>query len=128
MMQPPAGIPVPSGITPVMYVAFSASGAAAMMNQTPGFNMDMSSMMGAPTYYMAQYHNGAWMTVEGPAMMSGSSMMMGSASTPISMQPGATECFAYYMGSPIGTPSPGPSAMPSAGPSAMPSSMPTMSP
>ncbi|MHB8147488.1 MAG: hypothetical protein ACYDGM_09570 [Vulcanimicrobiaceae bacterium] len=111
MTQPPAGIPVPSGITPLMYVTFSASGGAVMMAQTPGFNVDMSNMMGSATYYMAYYQSGTWTTVEGPAMMSGTSMMMSSATASMSLQPGQTECFAYYAGSPLGMPSAAPTSM-----------------
>lgn len=108
MMQPPAGIPAPSGITPMMYVSFMASGGAVSMSQTPGFDMDMmsGSMMGSQSYYMAMYLNGAWSTVEGPAMMSGTSMMMNPAAMPISLQSGQQVCFAYYTGSSLPTPMP----------------------
>lgn len=74
------------------------------MNQTPGFSMDMmsSSMMGSSSYYMAEYMNGSWSTVEGPAMMSGTTMMMSSSTMPISLQAGQQICFAYYTGTPVG--------------------------
>lgn len=114
-MQPPAGVPMPSNFTPMMFVSFMASGGPVSMTQTPGFDMDMmsSSMMGSTSYYMAQYVNGMWTTVEGPAMMSGTSMMMNAAAMPISLQNGQQACFAYYTGYPVGSPSPGPTAMPS---------------
>ncbi len=113
-MQPPAGIPAPATFAPLMYVDFSATAGSVTMSQMPGFAIDMSSMMGSQSYYMAQYQNGAWTTVEGPAMMNGSSMMMNAGTTPISMTPGQQACFAYYMGTPL------PSATPSASPTAMP--------
>lgn len=105
MMQPPSGIPAPSGVTPMMYVQFMASGGPVSMRQTPGFNMDMmsSSMMGSQPYYMAQYMNGTWTTVEGPAMMSGTSMMMNPATMPVSLANGQITCFVYYTGMPIGS-------------------------
>lgn len=115
MMQPPAGIPTPTGFTPMMYVTFTASAGPVSISQTPGFNMDMmsSGMMGSSSYYMAQYMNGSWSTVEGPAMMSGATMMMNSSTMPVSLQPGQQICFAYYSGAPVGSASPSPSAMPS---------------
>lgn len=105
-MQPPAGVPVPNGFTPMMYVWFTATGGAVSMYQTPGFDMDMmsSSMMGSASYYMAQYLNGTWTTVDGPAAMSGTSMMMNGSTTPISLQDGQLACFAYYTGTMVGMP------------------------
>lgn len=112
-LQPPAGIPAPSGITPLMYISFSAMNNAVAMAGTPGFTMDMSGMMSSANYYMAEYMNGAWATVEGPGtMMSGTQMMMGTDTTPISLQAGEQACFAYYSGSPVGSPTAAPSMMP----------------
>ncbi|HVA27257.1 MAG TPA: hypothetical protein VNF68_03705 [Candidatus Baltobacteraceae bacterium] len=115
-MQPPTGIPAPATFAPLVYVNFSAPVGAVTMNQMPGFSMDMSGMMGSQSYYMAQYQNGMWTTAEGPAMMSGSTMMMNGGTMAISIPSGGATCFAYYMGSLLASDTP----------SAMPSAMPTM--
>ena len=100
--QPPSGIPALSVGTALEYITITASGAPASMSGMPGLSMTMSSMQMNGSVYMAQYINGAWTTVEGPASMSGSTAnmaMMTSSGMSSALQAGESLYFAVYSGS-----------------------------
>ena len=99
--QPPAGIPPLSSETILDYMTITATAGPVSVNGMPGLGMTMPSIQMGASVYMAQYVNGAWATVEGPASMSGSTasmaMMTGSGMNS-TLQTGQSLYFAVYSG------------------------------
>ncbi|GEM_PF-4887163 len=129
------------GITPLLYITLTASGPVTFTG-FPGFTIALpSTLLNAGPFYLAQFENGAWVTIAGPLNQTNGSItfpMLATAS--LSISSGGSVYFALYNGGTAPTPSPGISptpgptstatsgATPSAGPSASPSTSPGSSP